>query len=474
MEANEIKAVKDLVRSRYKDQNGEPFEMTDGQSEIYAAVFGRLYPRTHILTYTQYGKSETLAMAILDRITSFPEKFTIIAPTEKKTQIISGYLIDHIFDNKFTLGCFEAKGESLDRIRRERNKKHLTFKVGDGVGEVQMITAEGTRVKDIITALLGFGSPNVVLDESPILSEEHYSGVLRMLGGHKDNMLIELGNAINRGHFYKAGKDNSYHHILIDYLQGVKENRQTKEYFDEMARKMPPQIFSSLYECKFPQVEQIDSKGYSPLLTEQEIENSYFDLNLFGELRMGIDIAGEGSNWTTMTIRGENGARLVFKEHTGDTMSIITHAQEIAKTYKIPFDDKHILLDKGGIGIGVCDRLNEMFTGTFGINFGGKPEEDQNAMLFINRRAQMYWRTAEWIRRGGKLSPKNSFNDLIDIKYKVQSDKKIKIKSKAEMIQEGIGSPDCADSLALTFAITPTYFKPFKQAEWQPSTAFGI
>ena len=41
--------------------------------------------------------------------------------------------------------------------------------------------------------------------------------------------------------------------------------------------------------------------------------------------------------------------------------------------------------------------------------------------------------------------------DILDVKYKIQSDRKVKIKSKDEMLKDGVASPDIADALALTF-----------------------
>ena len=50
---------------------------------------------------------------------------------------------------------------------------------------------------------------------------------------------------------------------------------------------------------------------------------------------------------------------------------------------------------------------------------------------------------------------------LQEIRYKIQSDRKIKIKSKDEMLKEGVQSPDVADALALTFYDRETkYGKP--------------
>jgi hypothetical protein len=69
---------------------------------------------------------------------NYPEKVAIIAGKKDKAQIIMDYAISHIFDNELTKSRFiVGAGETLDYIRRHRNKQHLTFDVGDGqLGEL--------------------------------------------------------------------------------------------------------------------------------------------------------------------------------------------------------------------------------------------------------------------------------------------------------------------------------------------------
>ena len=71
---NQIIKAKELVMELYKNDLGEPFELTDGQAEIFSIIFSKKYPRNHINTFTRFGKSETVSMAVLTRITTFPEK----------------------------------------------------------------------------------------------------------------------------------------------------------------------------------------------------------------------------------------------------------------------------------------------------------------------------------------------------------------------------------------------------------------
>ena len=441
--------IKKIASNFYKDYNNKPFQLTDGQAEIFEVISTRQYPRVQTISYSQYGKSDTVAMAVLSRITVFPEKWAIVAPSNKKAHIIMSYIIQHIFDNEYTMSMFEVgKGESIDRIRRERSKERLTFRHPDGqIGEVFTISSEGKRTKDLLDALMGFGAPNVIIDESSLIDDIQYVGILRMLGGHKDNFLFEIGNPMRRNHFFKTSLDNNYHHINIDCFQGIAEGRISKEFIEEMRSKP---MFSILYENKFPLQDAVDSSGFAPLYLDTELHNKMKSkVELFGELRMGCDVAGEGSNYSVITLRGKNGAKIIYKEHTPDTMAFV---QVIVKAFQ-KYKPTRIYIDKVGIGKPVYDRLMELpelyVNGesiVVGVMAGESPD---NKVEFFNKRAEMFWRQREWLITANLEG--NDWLDMLDVKYKIQSDKKIKIKSKDEMIREGIFSPDVADSLSLTF-----------------------
>lgn len=443
--------VKKLCENLYKDEVGNPFILTDGQKEIFELVLSKKNNRINCLTYTQYGKSLTIGLAVLTAVATFPERWAIVAPTNKKAKIIMGYIIDHIFDNEYTAGKFEiGKGESRDKIRRERSKDRLNFKHSDGtLGEVFIISSEGKRTKDVMDALMGFGAQNIIIDESSLIEDLQYSGIMRMLGGYKDNFLLEIGNAMRRNHFYKSSRDDYYYKIKIDWRQGLKEGRLTQEFIDEMKRTMRPDIFKMFYECEFPAPDSIDNSGYSFLLTENDLDRAYVDdIQLVGEKKLCVDVAAGGDNYSTIILKAQNGAKILYREQNPDTMSLVGIVIRLAGNEGI----SEIDVDTIGVGKGVYDRLKEIDTWSdivVGVNNGEKPENEED---FINVRAQSYWRLGESIKAGYKLVRNQAWEELLVIKWKIQSDKKIKIKSKDEMLKEGILSPDVADALAMGFA----------------------
>lgn len=440
--------IRDLVKTLYKSGDGSPLLLSDGQLSIFEAITKRDYPFWHVMTSTQYGKSETAGTAVLTVVSNYPEKFAIIAGKKDKAQIIMDYVISHIFDNELTRSRFVVEaGESADNIRRRRNKQHLTFDVGDGkMGEVFIGSAKDA---------LGFGAPNVIVDEAAFVEDKDFALVLRMLAGQKKVFLMKIGNPYFRNHFLKSFRDPEYRKIVADHHVCLAEGRLNPSI---VAKAEDEVDFDILYACKFPGESSIDEHGFSVLLTESELDRAYLetDMQPIGWPTIGFDVASGGRNYSTIVIRWENMAKLLWRERTEDTMIVATMVAGFTKQYGVsPYS---IGGDDIGSGKGVCDRLGEMLQVYPGVNAGNRPTEEYSVEQavnpkdrYINLRAQKYFEAALWVRKGGKLIGKGKWEELLDIRWKLQTDRKIKIKSKDDMRDEGIESPDVADALMLSF-----------------------
>ncbi len=444
----------DIVRELYKDDAGNPFEMTPTQVEIFDAIFKKQHPRVHVMTYTQFGKSEITSMALLTRVATFPEKWIITAPTDKKAKIIMGYTIKHIFENEYTLKKFEvSKDESMERIRRERSKDKLTFRISDNqVGQLFIVSAEAKRRgEDAGNAAMGFGAPNVIEDESALIPDPVHSKLIRMVGGHHDNFYMKIGNPFKNNHFKKSFNNPKYHKIIADHNVGIAEGRLSNEQIEEFRSEMGNELFGIMYACNFPSGDLQDDRGYLPLLTEEDIERAIIKdgkMNIFGLKRMGWDIARGGANYSVGMLRGTNYAKMVHKSRIKDTMVIAGEIVKAQKEHTVAFDE--IYIDMIGVGAGVFDRVREANFKVKGVNNAEKADNEEK---FANKRAESYWRLREWVLGGGKLEEGTAdWMQLAKIKYKVNSAGKLQIISKEELLRDGIESPDDADGLALTFA----------------------
>jgi hypothetical protein len=103
----------------------------------------------------------------------------------------------------------------------------------------------------------------------------------------------------------------------------------------------------------------------------------------------------------------------------------------------------------GGFGSGVVDSMIQAGVSPMEIHFSGEPSDKK----YLNRRAEMWFNMAKWIKRGGAI-PKDSqlAKELLTPTYCFQNGR-FQIEPK-EQIKKRLGfSPDKADALALTFAI---------------------
>jgi len=450
----DLKAFK-TVKKLFRDDKGEPFEMTPGQIEIFRAIYERKHPRVQVETYTQYGKSDVVSMAVLLRATTFPERWPILAPTMPKTKIIMEKVIKHIFESEYIKSKFRpGKEESMERIKRQRSQSKLTFKVdrAGNMGEIYVLSAQaGRKTEDAGDILMGFGAPNLIEDESALIPDKLRGKIIRMLGGHKDNFLCKIGNTFTRGHFLRTHDDPKYRNIHIDYKQGIAEGRVTQEFIEEARGECnDPILFDILYNCKFPKEADIDSGNWIILIHEADIRDSMkrTQVEPKGVRRLGVDVSRGGRDSNVWYLRTNNLAKKLKKDKDPDLMSVAKTTMEIMEKEHIRAEDVYI--DDVGYGGGVVDRCKDK---GFEVNGVSEQSSAENKDKFANMKAEMYSLGAQWIREGGTiLDDPDLFYQLSKARYKPNSSGRMLIKPKDLLRREGMDSPDDLDAFMLTFA----------------------
>jgi len=429
--------------SIYKKDGVYPLKLYDYQKEIFNSIVQRRHPRVHCITPTQAGKSMTVGAAVLTRCMTHPaEKWAIVAPSTEKAMIIMRYIIDFCMSSPLYKTQLDMEEGQKNRLKREISKKRIVFK---NDSQIFVLSADSRNKAAAGEALMGFGSPNIVLDESSLIDDDIYAKIKRMLGGHSDNFIFEIGNPFHRNHFFRTFNNEAYQHIWIDWKRAVKDGGLTKKFIDEMRNEA---FFDVFYECKFPEQDMIDSDGWTMIIAEDVLKNAMVgdNPNTYGEKRLGLDIARSGGNYNVWVVRTGNYAKIVGKSTTDNLMDVIGTTKDIADREDIT--DDNIYIDATGMGAGVYDRFRETGWTVRGVNMAEKSIERDK---YINIRAEAYMRLREWLMRGGMLDKNTDFLQLLDIKYKVRSNGKIQIIDKFSLKKLGIPSPDAADALMLTF-----------------------
>jgi len=434
--------------------NDRPWLPSPGQIQIFDLVRKISTPRVQVIAPTQYGKSLTIALGALIGAISIGDRFTILAPSEKKARIIMEYAIEHVFDSEIFLHQLELDPTiTLDRLRKERSRTNLNFASGGGL---MVLTLDARNSKNSLSAAMGFGSNRVILDESSLIDDTLYASVKRMLGGYtyKEQFLLEIGNPFYRNHFFRTWNDPAYTKIFIDYHQGLKEGRYSPEFIEEMRREA---FFDVYYECKFPDEEAVDRQGYRFLFASGEIAGAQVHFDTATDLlksssdtvRLGADIGG-GGDYNVYALRKGNIAMVVGKNQSRDTMTNVVELENLMSEYEIK--PENVFIDDIGIGRGVSDRLKEKGKQVNGIAVGGLPVDKSK---FLNIKAENAWNMKMWISAGGKIVETKDIEQLGWIKYKVNTDKVLSLEPKDQLVMRSGKSPDVYDALALTFCTPP-------------------
>jgi len=438
---DKISEVSKLFKIWNQEKNlTEQLNLTWGQKCMFYTILKRFPKRNHVSSFTRYGKSHTVAIAVLMRAITHAEKWAVVAPSTSKAMIIMRNIIDHCYDNEIFRSQLDMDEQAKDKLRREVSKKRITFKGG---GEIFVLSADNRNKAQAGDTLMGFGAPNVIIDESSLIDDDIYSKIKRMLGDSKDNFLFEIGNPFHRNHFLRSYNNPDYNIMKIDGEQGVKEGRLTKEFLDEMRTEAN---YGVLYDCNFPEEEDVKD-GWSLLFAEHMIKNAQRtdNPNKYGQKRLGVDI-GRGGDYSIWVLRTENYAELVVKALTPNLMDAIGITRDLMDKHQLL--DENIYIDATGLGAGVYDRFVES-----GLNVNGRnmAESASDKEKYINIRAEAYIRASKWLKEGGTLKTNPDWLELCDMRYKLNSSGKIQMISKEILARDGIHSPDVADALIMTF-----------------------
>lgn len=166
----------------------------------------------------------------------------------------------------------------------------------------------------------------------------------------------------------------------------------------------------------------------------------------FAQKRLGIDVARFGDDRTIIFPR-QGLASFMPAEMRGARTNEIAARVAAAKAKwgsELEFVD-----GTGGWGAGVIDFLYQAKLTPQEINFAGRAYDDR----YENKRAEMWFEMANWIKRGGALPNLPELQkELTAPTYTFTKRGKFLLESK-EQIKDRLGfSPDLADALCLTFA----------------------
>lgn len=160
---------------------------------------------------------------------------------------------------------------------------------------------------------------------------------------------------------------------------------------------------------------------------------------------LGVDVAREGDDRSVIFPRQGQQA---FPPIEMRNASSIHGAGMVARHWKQWGADACFVDGTGGFGSGWVDQLTELNFKPVSIHFAGKANDPQ----YANKRAEMWFVCAQWIKDGGALPDVPELvAELSTPTYTFKGDQFI-IEPKELVKDRLMRSPDYADGLALTFA----------------------
>jgi len=161
---------------------------------------------------------------------------------------------------------------------------------------------------------------------------------------------------------------------------------------------------------------------------------------------IGVDPARSGADSTVIAVRKGRDIIAIKRFKGEDTMEIVGRVIDAIDEYQPTL----VVLDEGGLGYGILDRLKEQrYKVVRGVNFGWK---SKTPAMWQNKRAELWGEMKSWLKDAALPNDRQLKADLTGPKQKINSSGSILLESKKDMKSRGLASPDAADAIAVTFA----------------------
>lgn len=212
--------------------------------------------------------------------------------------------------------------------------------------------------------------------------------------------------------------------------------------------------FHWLVKQEFPLCaeESFQSPTTNPLISPHHVQaavsGGYYDEA--GALIIGCDPASDGAGPVDRTCIVFRRGRVVFRCEYHEKLNSMQIAGKLAD-YNREFQPDAIFVDKGGLGTGIVDRLNELNIPVNGVMFG---EAASDPKLYENKKAEMWYRMRDWFEDGPVRLVNDAalISDICAPMPDTSSNGRKSVESKRKLAARQIRSPDGGDALALTFA----------------------
>lgn len=303
-----------------------------------------------------------------------------------------------------------------------------------------------TGRKENPEALQGFHAKRLLflIDEASGIDEKVFEVAQGALTG-KDNSICMFANPTRTsGFFYNAFHKNKDFWTRFTF-SALESPNVEPEFVEQIAKEYGTD--SDMYRVRvlgeFPNASDLQ---FIPASVIDAAFSRYLspDQYKFAPVVLGVDVALYGGDRAAIHLRQGLFSKLLFKK------AGVSPAELASITAK--FEDEYradgVIVDATGVGEAVIALLREY--NRHPIPFYGAASSPLDNCL--NARVAAWWKMRDWLLGGGSIDAVDDLReDLAAPEYGYSLSGKVKLESKDDMRKRGLLSPDCADSLALTF-----------------------
>jgi hypothetical protein len=321
---------------------------------------------------------------------------------------------------------------------RDVNESELSVRLPNGA----TISLYGADNPD---ALRGGYFDGVVLDEVADMKPQIWGLIVRPMLTDRQGWALFIGTPKGINLFSEA-----YYAALQDdaWYADMRRARDTgvipEEELEQAKREMSEQEYAQEFECDFAAAVVNAMIPLDEVLSATKRPVTELDVEPYPKV-MGVDVARFGDDFNAIA-RRRGPALMPLTSFRGlDLMAVASKVAFVATEW----EPEVIFVDAGGIGGGPADRLRQLGWNVIDVNFGARPSDER----FQNKRAEMWWRMAEWIKKGSIPNDTKLIAGLTAPTYDFRNvNGKVQLESKDDMRKRGLPSPDEADAVACTFA----------------------
>lgn len=447
---------------------GEPGELENEQIEEWQARLliqvrdGLLTPNEAILTARTsghgIGKSALVAWLILWALSTFPDTVGVVTAnteTQLKTktwvQVAKWYrmfigraLFDMTATAIFSVDPEHARTWRLDMVPwSERNTEAFAGLHNQGK-RIIIIFDEASAIPDLIFEVT----------EGALTDKD--TQILWFLFGNPTKNSGRFRECFAGGKFAHRWKTEAIDSRSVRITNKEQFERWIKDYGEDS------DFVRVRIKGMFPRV---DALSFISMEVARAAVNREIELQYGHNVVIGVDVGRFGDDPSIIYPRkGRDARSLPIEVFYGvDTMRLAAY---VAASF-LRHNASVVMVDSGGVGGGVVDRLRQLQIPVMDVDFGSAAagtNEIERGVRYANKRAEIWGALRDWLPTGAIYDnvPGTDISLIAELtapNYGLNAKEALLLESKKDMRSRGVPSPNVADALACTFAF------PFMMAQ---------